>query len=116
MKETTIKTKATNDAVKRVAEIAKRQRQIAEILNKAAAEVEALEIANTKDEREVENAVTRQQADVKAIAVALAKGNVRVGDMGSRLVDAIERRGQRIFPEPWVKIDKRWDITRNYHN
>ena len=116
MKETTNKTQATNDAVKRVAEIAKRQRQIAEILNAAAAQVQALEIENTQDEREIELAITRQQADVKVIAAALAKGNVRVGDMSSRLVDAIERRGQRIFPEPWVKIDKRWDITRNYHN
>ena len=116
MKTTTNKTNATKDAVSRIALIAKRQRQIAEILNAAAAQVQALEIENTQDEREIELAITRQQADVKVIAAALAKGNVRVGDMSSRLVDAIERRGQRIFPEPWVKIDKRWDITRNYHN
>jgi len=115
MATTTSKTNATKDAVSRVARIAQRQRQIAEILNQAAAEVEALEIANTRDEREVENAVTRQQADVKAIAAALAKGNVRVGDMSSRLVDAIERRGQQVFPERYEIIAKPWCIVSNNH-
>jgi len=106
-------TAATNDAVDRVAQIVRRQRQIAEILNQAAAEVEALEIANTQDEREVERAITRRQADVKAIAAAFAKGHVRVGDLGSRLVDAIERRGQRVFPERHPIIEKRWAIVTN---
>jgi len=113
MKTTTNKTNATKDAVSRIALIAKRQRQIAEILNAAAAQVQALEIENTQDEREIELAITRQQADVKVIAAALAKGNVRVGDMSSRLVDAIERRGQRAWPEPYEIIAKPWCIVSN---
>jgi hypothetical protein len=113
MKTTTNKTKATKDAVSRIGCIAIRQRQIAEILNKAAAQVQALERENAADERAIENAVTRQQADVRAIAAALAKGNVRVGDLGCRLVDAIERRGQRAFPEPYEVIAKPWCIVSN---
>jgi len=111
--KTTNKANATQDAIARVAEIAKRQRRIAEILNAAAAQVEKLEIANTNDAREIENAVTRHQADVKAIAAALAKGNVRVGDLSSRMVDAIERRGQRVWPERYEVIAKPWCIVSN---
>jgi len=113
MKTTTNKTKATQVATRMVAQIAERQQRIAEILNAAAAQVEELEIANTQDAREIENAVTRHQADVKAIAAALAKGNVRVGDLSSRMVNAIERRGQRVFPERYEPIAKPWCIVSN---
>jgi len=113
MKTTTNKTDATQDAVSRVAEIAKRQRRITEILNAAAAEVQALEIENTNDARQIENAVTRHQADVKAIGKALAANQVRVGDMSSRMVDAIERRGQRVWPERYEPIAKPWCIVSN---
>jgi len=113
MKTTTNKTNATNDAVSRVAEIAKRQRRITEILNAAAAEVETLASANTLDEREIERLVTRGGADVKAIGKALAANQARVSDMSSRMVDAIERRGQRVWPERYEPIAKPWCIVSN---
>jgi hypothetical protein len=111
----TTKAQATRDAVKRVAEIADAQRRIAEILKTAARAVRALEGDVHENGRAVETAVTRNSADAEAIAKAMAKHRVRTGDLCSRLVDALERRGQRLYPTPYTPIESPWALVKNLH-
>jgi hypothetical protein len=106
---------ATREAVKRVADIADAQRRIAEILKATAKAVRTLEQDMHDNGRAIETAVTRNAADAAAIAKALARHRVRTGDLGSRLVDALERRGQTIFPTPYTPIDSPWALVENLH-
>lgn len=103
---------ATAEAQLLVIEIAERQRQIAAIVAEAQAKVEALAVANAEAERKIEHLVTRQNANVKPIAATIRRHQVRTGDMGSRVVDAIEKRGQQIFPAA-EQISMPWCIVSN---
>jgi DNA repair exonuclease SbcCD ATPase subunit len=107
------KTKATQEAVARVAKIADRQRQIAEILNAAAAKVTTLEVEVAMEAEALEAAIRRSGADARAIAAALAKNQVRVGHLSSRVTDALERRGQVVYPEPYAAIEMPWALVTN---
>jgi len=103
---------ATTEAELLVIEIADRQRQIAAIVTAAQKQVEALAIANTEAEAKLENLITRRNANARPIAATIRRQQVRTGDMSSRLVDAIERRGQKIFP-PTEQISMPWCIVSN---
>lgn len=103
---------ATTEAEGLLIDIADRQRQIAKILNEAAAKVEALATANAEAERRVEDLITRRNANVKPIAGTIRRQEIRTGDLNSTLVDAIERRGQQVFP-PAKQIACPWAIVPN---
>ena len=106
---------ATRDAVKRVAEIADAQRRIAEILKATAKALRTLEEDMHENGKHIELAVTRHSADAEAIAKAMARHRVRTGDLCSRLVDALERRGQRLYPTPYTPIESPWAPVENLH-
>jgi hypothetical protein len=103
---------ATTEAEFLVIEIAERQRQIAAIVAAAQKQVEALAVANADAERKLENLITRRNANAKPIAGAIRRHQVRTGDMSSRLVEAIEKRGQQIFPAA-KQISMPWCIVSN---
>jgi transcriptional regulator len=111
----TSSTEATRDAVRRVREIADAQRRIAEILKATAKAVRALEEDMHDNGKAIEAAVTRNGADAGMIAKAMAKHRVRTGDLCSRLVDALERRGQRLYPTPYTPIESPWALVENLH-
>lgn len=106
---------ATNEAIGHVREIADAQRRIAEILSDAAKRIRNLEEMVSGHSDDIEKAVTREGADARAIAKAMAKHRVRTGDLGSRLVSAIERRGHEIYPTPYTPIQSRWALVENLH-
>jgi hypothetical protein len=106
---------ATRDAISHVREIANAQRRIAEILSDAARRVRNLEEMVSKHGEDIETAVTRQGADAGAIAKAMAEYRVRTGDLSSRLVSAIERRGHQIFPTQYTPIESPWALVENLH-
>jgi len=112
---TTTNAQATRDAVRRVAEIADAQRRIAEILKATAKALRALEGDMHENGQAIEAAVTRNGADAGAVAKAMAKHRVRTGDLCSRLVDAIERRGQKLYPTPYTPIESPWSLIENAH-
>jgi hypothetical protein len=111
----TTKTEATRDAVKRVAAIADAQRRIAEILKETAKAVRTLENDMHENGRHIELAVTSNRADASAIAKAMARHRVRTGDLCSRLINSLERRGQRVYPAPYAPIESPWALVENLH-
>ena len=106
---------ATNEALDHVREIADAQRRIAEILSDAARRVRNLEEMMAKHGEDIEKAVTRNGADAAAIAKTMAEQRVRTGDLCSRLVNALERRGQRLYPTPYTPIESPWALVENLH-
>ncbi len=114
MTRQTTNPKATQPAVARVGQIADAQRRIAELLKAAATQVRQLEAAVTRHARHVALALQAEQADAAAIARALAEHRVRTGDLPSALVDALERRGQRIYPTPYQPIASPWALVETH--
>jgi aldehyde:ferredoxin oxidoreductase len=104
---------ATRDAVRHVAQVADAQRRIAETLTAAAAKVRRLEEAMHAHGERIETAVTREGADAAAVAKAMAEHRVRTGELSSRVVDALERRGQRLYPTPYTPIESPWALIEN---
>ena len=94
-------TTTVNDQVR---EIAYLQRQIADLLDAAGRKVRDLEVAMSEKSNELERALTRRRHPVSAadIAAAFTEYRVNTGELSSRLIDAVERRGPRVFPTPYA--------------
>ena len=99
----------------RVREIAAIQRQLADILNAAGAKVRELEIAMSDKANELEDLVTRRSKSNAAseIAEAFTEYRVNTGELNSRLIDAIERRGHAVFPPQYEPIRAKWALIEN---
>ncbi len=99
----------------RVREIAAIQRQIADLLNAAGAKVRELEIAMSDKANELEDLVTRRgnRNAAAEIAEAFAEYRVNTGELNSRLIDAIERRGHAVFPPEYEPIRSDWKLVEN---
>jgi|GEM_PF-2038008 len=104
---------ATVAAVAHVAWIAEDQRRIATIMNEAAAKVHEIEKGIHDSAAKIKRWIETQDADAGVIAKELAKHRVRTGDLNSRLVDAFERRGQRVYPTPYTPIEMPWALVDN---
>ena len=115
---TTTNTRVQADATKRaadnIARIGQIQRRIADLLHAAAAEATMLETEMATLCDSVEHAVTGDRADVQALAASLAEHQVRTGDLNSRVVSALERRGQKVYPTPYTQIRRRWSLVENF--
>ena len=99
----------------RVREIAAIQRQIADLLDAAGRKVHQLEVAMSDKANELEDAITRRRSPISAadVAEAFAEYRVNTGELSSRLIDAIERRGHEVFPPRYEPIRAAWELTRN---
>ena len=98
-----------------VREIAALQRQIADILDAAGRKVRELEVAMSDKANELEEAITRRRnpANAEDVAAAFTEYRVNAGELSSRLNDAIERRGHRVFPTPYDPIRSTWALVEN---
>ena len=98
-----------------VREIAAIQRQIADLLNAAGAKVRELEIAMSDKANELEDLVTQRgnRNAAAEIAEAFAEYRVDTGELNSRLIDAIERRGHAVFPPQYEPIRSDWKLVEN---
>jgi hypothetical protein len=103
------------DINERVREIAAIQRQLADLLNAAGAKVRELEIAMSDKANELEDAITRRSKPISAaeVAEAFAEYRVNTGELNSRLIDAIERRGHAVFPPKYEPIRAAWALVEN---
>lgn len=108
-------TDTTNDAAAHARELACIQRKIADILDDAGRRVRELEVALSTKASELEDAITRRRNPVSAadVASAFAECRVNTGELNSRLIDAIERRGHGVFPTPYEPIRSAWAIIGN---
>jgi len=99
----------------RVREIAYIQRQVADLLNAAGAKVRELEIAMSHKANELEDAVTRRSKPINTaeVAGAFTEYRVNTGELNSRLIDAIERRGHEVFPPKYEPIRAAWALIEN---
>jgi len=102
----------TNEHIR---EIAATQRQIADLLNAAGAKVRELEIALSDNANELEDAITRRRSPINAaeVAEAFTEYRVNTGELNSRLIDAIERRGHEVFPPKYEPIRAAWALIEN---
>jgi hypothetical protein len=106
----------TNTTVNdQVREIAYLQRQIADLLDAAGRKVRDLEVAMSEKSNELERALTRRRQPVSAadVAAAFTEYRVNTGELSSRLIDAVERRGPRVFPTPYDPIRSTWALVEN---
>ncbi len=96
-----------------IRELAYIQRQIADLLNAAGAKVHELESAMSDKANELEDLVTRRGKTNTAaeIAAAFTEYRVNTGELNSRLIDAIERRGHEVFPTEYAPIQSKWAIV-----
>lgn len=101
-----------NDDIREIASI---QRQIADLLNAAGAKVRELEIAMSDKANELEDIVTRRGKHNAAaeIASAFTEYRVNTGELNSRLIDAVERRGHAVFPPQYEPIRAKWTLIEN---
>ena len=101
-----------NDDIREIASI---QRQIAVLLNAAGAKVRELEIAMSDKTNELEDFVTRRGKHNAAaeIASAFTEYRVNTGELSSRLIDAVERRGHAVFPPQYEPIRAKWTLIEN---
>lgn len=99
----------------KVREIASLQRQIADLLDAAGRKVRELEVTMSDKTNELEEAITRRRhpASAEDIAAAFTEYRVNAGELSSRLIDAIERRGHRVFPTPYDPIRSTWALVEN---
>ena len=99
----------------RVREIAAIQQQIADLLDAAGRKVRQLEVAMSDKANELEEAVTRRRSPISAaeIAEAFTEYRVNTGELNSRLIDAIERRGHTVFPPQYEPIRAKWALIEN---
>ena len=109
------KTTASTNMNERVREIAAIQRQLADLLNAAGAKVRELEIAMSDKANELERLVTRgsDRNAANEMAAAFTEFRVNTGELNSRLIDAIERRGHAVFPPKYDAIRPDWKIIEN---
>lgn len=105
----------TTNVNDRAREIAYLQRQIADLLDAAGRKVRELEVAMSDKAGELEDAITRRRNPVSAadVAAAFTEYRVNTGELNSRLIDAIERRGHRVFPTPYDPIRSMWALIEN---
>ena len=99
----------------RVREIAAIQRQRADILNTAGMKIRELQIAMSEKTDELEDIVTRRgnRNAAAEIAAAFAEYLVITGDLNCGLIDAIERRGHKVFPTQYKPIRAKWTLIKN---
>jgi hypothetical protein len=109
------KTTTNTNMNERVREIAAIQRQLADLLNATGAKVRELEIAMSDKANELEDLVTRRgnRNAAAEIAEAFAEYRVDTGELNSRLIDAIERRGHAVFPPKYEPIRPDWKMIEN---
>lgn len=95
--------------------IADLQQQIADILNAAGRKVREFEVAMSDKANELEDAITRRRSPISAaeVAEAFAEYRVNTGELNSRLIDAIERRGHEVFPPKYEPIRAAWALIEN---
>jgi len=98
-----------------VREIASLQRQIADLLDAAGRKARELEVAMSDKANELEEAITRRRSPANAedVAAAFTEYRVNAGELSSRLNDAIERRGHRVFPTPYDPIRSTWALVES---
>jgi transcription elongation factor Elf1 len=98
-----------------IREIASLQRQIADLLNAAGAKYTELNMAMGKKANELERLVTRgsDRNAANEMAAAFTEFRVNTGELNSRLIDAIERRGHEVFPPQYEPIRSKWAIIEN---
>jgi len=98
-----------------IREIASLQRQIADLLNAAGAKYTELNIAMGKKANELEHLVTRgsDRNAANEMAAAFTEFRVNTGELNSRLIEAIERRGHAVFPPKYEPIRSKWAIIEN---
>ena len=98
-----------------IREIASLQRQIADLLNAAGAKHLELNMAMGKKANELERLVTRgsDRNAANEMAAAFTEYRVNTGELNSRLIEAIERRGHAVFPTQYEPIRSKWAIIEN---
>ena len=98
-----------------IREIASLQRQIADLLNAAGAKHLELNMAMGKKANELERLVTRgsDRNAANEMAAAFTEYRVNTGELNSRLIDAVERRGHAVFPPQYEPIRSKWAIIEN---
>ena len=98
-----------------IREIASLQRQIADLLNAAGAKYIELNMAMGKKANELERLVTRgsNRNAANEMAAAFTEYCVNTGELNSRLIEAIERRGHEVFPTKYEPIRSKWAIIEN---
>jgi len=98
-----------------IREIAAIQSQIADLLNSAGAKVRELEIAMSEEANELEDLVTRRgnRNAAAEIAAAFTEYRVNTGELNSRLIDAVERRGHAVFPPQYEPIRAKSTLIEN---
>ncbi len=108
------RTQATSEATADVARIAEIQREIARILDAAAASVEPLEIEMAARAESMRNLISRKGADAKKVADAIEANQVRCGDLSSRAVDVVTlHSGRSMYPEQYRCFQRKWSIVEN---
>jgi len=98
-----------------IRELASLQRQIAYLLNAAGAKHLELNMAMGKKANELERLVTRgsNRDAANEMAEAFTEFRVNTGELNSRLIEAIERRGHEVFPPQYEPIRSKWAIIEN---
>jgi len=98
-----------------IRELASLQRQIADLLNAAGAKYLELNMAMGKKANELERLVTRgsNRDAANEMAEAFTEFRVSTGELSSRLIDAIERRGHDVFPPQYEAIRAKWTLIEN---
>ena len=98
-----------------IREIASLQRQIADLLNAAGVKYTELNMAMGKKANELERLVTRgsDRNTTNEMAAAFTEFRVNTGELNSRLIEAIERRGHEVFPPQYEPIRSKWAIIEN---
>jgi len=98
-----------------IRELASLQRQIADLLNAAGAKYMELNMAMGKKANELERLVTRgsNRNAANEMAAAFTEYCVNTGELNSRLIEAIERRGHEVFPTKYEPIRSKWAIIEN---
>ena len=101
-----------NDDIREIASI---QRQIADLLNAAGAKYIELNMAMGTKANELERLVTRgsNRNAANQMAAAFTEYRVNTGELNSRLIDAIERRGHAVFPPQYEPIRAKWTLIEN---
>lgn len=106
------KTTTTDDAVR---EIAALQQKLADLINETARKAERLEITIAEKTDALRRTIEddRRGQAANTVARALAVHRVNVGELCSRLSDALERRGHTVFPHRYEPIRAEWALVTN---
>lgn len=103
----------TTDVRTRTTRIAELQREIARLLNEAGDRWQELEkeLGTEGEALRRTVAIDRSGGTAKRVAAAFEEARIDTGTLGSRLVDAIEAHGTRVYPPPYRLEQPRWAIV-----